>query len=765
MVFLTLMSLQEKRLYKFGPFYLDAREHVLLRDGEVVPVAPKAVDLLVALVENSGRVLKKDDLMNAVWPDSFVEEANLSRHIFVLRKVLGEDKNGAKYIETIPRRGYRFMAVVTEVQNEGAELLVQERARTRIVIEEETDSSDEPSIEIPALEHPQPVEQKQFESLAATATQVSPIKTRRAVLALLIVALLVAGGAAIFSWRTFFRGSKTPAPTWKTKITRLTSDGKVGVAISPDGKFISYWQNYTDGAGTLWLRQTATNKEIQLIEPSERIIGGSAFSPDMEFIYYVVYDKHDPKGALYRVPVLGGPPARLLGDFSSKFTLSPDGRQVAFYRFSPDVKQRSIVIAALDGSSEQALLTIDLSEKPFSGHPVWSPDGRIIAFAAMTDPDRRGVDGHVSFFAIDIDSRDVKSLTNELWTEVGKTAWSSDGQTMFFVAARPRIGNQLYYLNYADGEVRRITPDLQSYGNYGLGITADGNTLVADLWESEAQLWTVAADGRASTANRLTSGISDGAVGITSLSGGCTVYVSRTGDDYDLWEIKEDGSGVKPLTSDSFYEGDVTATSDGRYLVFTSNRAGGTHIFRMDADGSDVKQLTYGNGSEHTPDCSPDGEWVVYTSWSGNTSTIWKVPIAGGTPVQLTDYHSIAPSFSPDGKLISCILRNNILVDKGSLAVLSSDGGQPIFLFQVVSFSWNYATPRWTPDGQAVVYADKQKGAGNLWRQPLAGGPPEQLTNFKNDTIFNFAYSRDARNIILARGQKGGNAVLIRDFK
>jgi Tol biopolymer transport system component len=78
-----------------------------------------------------------------------------------------------------------------------------------------------------------------------------------------------------------------------------------------------------------------------------------------------------------------------------------------------------------------------------------------------------------------------------------------------------------------------------------------------------------------------------------------------------------------------------------------------------------------------------------------------------GPPAHLTDYHTIEPSFSPDGKLISCILRNNILIDKGSLAVLSADGGQPIHSFQVVPFSWNYATPRWTPDGQAVVYADK----------------------------------------------------------
>src|SRR6185436_6242412 len=125
------MSLPEKRLYEFGPFRLDAHEHVLLRDKEVVPLAPKALDLLVVLVEQSGHVLSKDELMKQVWPDTIVEEANLSHHVFSLRKALEEDRNGNHYIETIPRRGYRFVASVTEVRDEPEELLVKERVRSQ----------------------------------------------------------------------------------------------------------------------------------------------------------------------------------------------------------------------------------------------------------------------------------------------------------------------------------------------------------------------------------------------------------------------------------------------------------------------------------------------------------------------------------------------------------------------------------------------------------------------------------------------------------
>ena len=116
------MAQQIKLLYEFGPFRLDVENHLLLRKGEVVPLPPKAFDLLLVLVEESGRVLPKDELMSRVWPDSYVEETNLAQHISALRKVLGEREQGGQYIETVPKRGYRFVAQVREWQDEGPDL-------------------------------------------------------------------------------------------------------------------------------------------------------------------------------------------------------------------------------------------------------------------------------------------------------------------------------------------------------------------------------------------------------------------------------------------------------------------------------------------------------------------------------------------------------------------------------------------------------------------------------------------------------------------
>src|SRR6478752_7159648 len=103
-------------LYQFGPFRLDTQEQRLLSDGKPVQLTPKSFELLRVLVENPGRLLHKDELLKLVWPDSYVEEGNLSHHVFALRKALGDEKASTQYIETVPRRGYRFIADVQEVK-------------------------------------------------------------------------------------------------------------------------------------------------------------------------------------------------------------------------------------------------------------------------------------------------------------------------------------------------------------------------------------------------------------------------------------------------------------------------------------------------------------------------------------------------------------------------------------------------------------------------------------------------------------------------
>ncbi|HKP13910.1 MAG TPA: transcriptional regulator, partial [Blastocatellia bacterium] len=128
-----------KRLYEFGPYRVDAADRLLLKEGKVVPLPPKVFDILLTFVERSGRVLDKDELMQEVWPDTFVEEGNLARNVSTLRRALGESEDGRQYIETIPRRGYRFVAKVKGLSD--GTLIVHERSSLTIEQEEESDAT------------------------------------------------------------------------------------------------------------------------------------------------------------------------------------------------------------------------------------------------------------------------------------------------------------------------------------------------------------------------------------------------------------------------------------------------------------------------------------------------------------------------------------------------------------------------------------------------------------------------------------------------
>ena len=131
------MGRPAKCLYEFGPFHLDPAEHVLLRDGEPVVLRPKELAVLVALVENHGHVLTKDEFLKGVWPGQFVEEGNLNRHISSLRRVLGESSDAPQYVETVPKVGYRFVAPVREIPDRSADLVIERHTIARIVTEEE----------------------------------------------------------------------------------------------------------------------------------------------------------------------------------------------------------------------------------------------------------------------------------------------------------------------------------------------------------------------------------------------------------------------------------------------------------------------------------------------------------------------------------------------------------------------------------------------------------------------------------------------------
>jgi TolB-like protein/DNA-binding winged helix-turn-helix (wHTH) protein/Flp pilus assembly protein TadD len=183
------MSQITGRFYEFGPFRIDVLKRILIRDGRVVPTTSKVFDTLLLLVEHSGQILQKDELMTALWPDTIVEENNLTQHISMLRKALGERAGEHRYVVTVPGRGYSFVANVSEVREAGSDLIPQQRTRSSITIDVE-EAQDEDS---------QPLKLEGRKYLHAAVGDSSG--RRRVYAAGFALSLLVLGLAAAFSYR------------------------------------------------------------------------------------------------------------------------------------------------------------------------------------------------------------------------------------------------------------------------------------------------------------------------------------------------------------------------------------------------------------------------------------------------------------------------------------------------------------------------------------------------------------------------------------
>jgi Tol biopolymer transport system component len=186
----------------------------------------------------------------------------------------------------------------------------------------------------------------------------------------------------------------------------------------------------------------------------------------------------------------------------------------------------------------------------------------------------------------------------------------------------------------------------------------------------------------------------------------------------------------------------------------------------MDIDGGNPKQLTRG-GDE--PTLSPDGKWVVYHIGG----RLRKISIDGGEPTQLNavnDALYFAPAHSPYGNFIACMYGDNSGI---RLAIIPPQGGAPVKVFDdrqefMIADTRASGTQtnrglQWTLDGQAITYVKTTGRVSNIWSQPLEGGPPKQLTDFKSDSIFSFDWSRDSKQFVYARGAVTTDVVLIRD--
>ena len=742
------MSDPANKIFEFGPYRLDTSERVLLREGQAVPLTLKAFDVLLMLVENNGHIVEKDELMNRVWAGSFVEEGNLKVTVSMVRKALEDNQNGHRYVETVPRRGYRFVAEVKNITEETVNLVIHERRRETLTIDEVGLVDELPGAPEPSGDR----------GLWQRATQ---HKLGLGVIAALLLATVMFIGLKYI--RPKLTASKSAPPFSTFKITPLTTSGRSGeAAISPDGKYVAYVGS--DGTNrSLWMRHISTASDTQVAGPSNFPIAFLTFSPNGDYLYYIAESEvESEKGSnwLYQIPVLGGTPRKLLGDIDSAVTLSPDGKQLGFLRGYPTLQQACLILANSDGTNERKLATHHIGELFLNGPnalgPAWSPDGEMIAFA-FTDY-RNGAPG-ASLITVRVKDGVEKLIVSGLWQTIGQIAWVRDGSGLVFIAADQgsERNGQIWHVSYPGGELRRITNDLLDYQN--LSLSADSTSLVTVQNNQISNLWTTS--NGFEDAVQVSSSKSDALDGLSWTPDGRVVYVSRANGQSQIWITNADGTSKKQLTFDSSWKGRLSVSPDGRYVVFASKRNDLFNIWRMDIGGGNEVQLSRG-GESGMPQVTLDSRWVIYTRFGTGKSTLLKVPITGGEPVQLTDYQSRLLAMSPhDGQILYEYVEEDEQARlRRRFAVIPFEGGAP----RMLDFILQGKNIKWAPEGGALTYIETRAGVSNIWSRPIDGGSPKQLTNFKSHRIFRHDWSPDGKRVALVRGDWTSDVVLIRDL-
>ena len=765
------MRRQFNHFYEFGPFRLEVAERRLTNAGTSVPLSPKLFDALLLLVENHGRLLEKDDLIGALWPDSFVEEGNLTHYISQLRKTLGPGADGQALIETVPKRGYRFVAEVREVRAEvslpqpaGAGLFAAEvDVGARVAQNSANGANEANGIDAEWLDWREPEAEQPLEP--------TPVATprRRLVWRWLIAAAVLLAAFTAYRWFT------RPAPSARfaaafqqMRPQKLTSNSSVmHVALSPDGKYLAYVQR--DGTQrSLWLKQTSATNGVQLLPPAETAFRGMTFTPDGTQVYYVSYEKGSQIGKLYQIPALGGTPRVVLEDVDSRVTFAPDGKQLCFLRNDLVQHTSAWFIANSDGTQPRTLISYKTPDYLTTEGPAWSPDGQWIAGVAA----RHGANGpDRKLITVRVADGTAQTLVTRPWPWIGQVAWLPDNAGLVADAWHENAlayTDQIWLFPWPTGAAHLLINDLSRY--VGVSVAVDGRALatiqstrLSRLWVMPVATYDKAAPEKAAA---LTTGFGDfysETFGLIWLPDGRLVYGANGGSNTDIWTRRSDGAPPQQLTRDAHVEMMPTASADGRTIVYTAYRDGRPHLWRMDADGSHARQITAGAG-EYDPTLSPDGKTVVYVAQDGELTALWQVGLDGGAPVRLFNEAALNPLYSPDGKWLACYFTDpqTRRQQVGVLPVERVHEGRAAARFFAQMPAPQLKLLQWTPDSHALTYGALTNGGGNLWLQPLDGSAPRALTDFKEDMIFRFAWSPDGKSLAYERGTTVNEMVLLR---
>jgi len=716
----------QHRFYDFGPFRVDAARRLLLLRGEPVPLTPKAFDILLVLIQNRERVVEKDELMKLVWPDTSVEENNLTRNISTLRKALEEGPNEHRFIVTIPGRGYQFAGDMPEEM--GRTTAVYEgagRARALIENQSEPDTASQP---------------------IATGF----VKRKSWCWRVFWVGMAAAAACTLLTsaaWLYVSRSREAVIPL--SRVVPLTSlpDRAECANLSPDGKLLAFGRRSDSPQSSgIYIQQIGSDHLLQVTR--SLFDQCPSWSPDGRNLAFSRYGEREQ--SIYLISALGGAERKLYSGAPSFPPLdwSPDGKWIAFSTAPPGHSNSVVSLLSVETLEVRKLGDPVVGLQDWG--PVFSPDGKQLAYVQANM-----IHTMAEVFVMSVTGTGIRRLTfDNAWIPT-PPAWTRDGNSIVFSSTRSGLPT-IWRLPASGGSpLQEMQVGVKAFGPR---VAPSGHRLIFEERMVNSSLWSMDLSSIGENDARSQVTASKGRNGAAELSpdGRRIVFISdRSGSD-EIYTCNANGSNLLRLTNlgDANAPGVPRWSPDGQKILFDSVFRGHTAVFVIQANGGPARPLTDQASDNLNPSWSHDGKWIYFTSNRSGQWQIWKMPSQSGEVRQLTRQGGFSGFESSDGKsiyyaktasepdiwrlhledgreaAISPPLHLNqwtgwALVDKGIFFVREGPGAHPVLRF--LAFRFNRVKditplpkqpwPLWvstSADGKVVLYEQVDTEISNV---------------------------------------------------
>lgn len=641
-----------------GDWQIDPQANELKQNGKILRLEPRAMQTLLCLAENAGRPVTRDALLARVWPDCIVNDDALSSAISKLRKAFSDDSKEPKFIETVPKVGYRLVAAVHK-----------------------TPSSRTINLQV-ATQTPAPT---------AVAEPAAPSFKRLALVTMTLLVFLVC--ATFAGWRWMKSRRSNDAPVGKTAMPITSFPGiEISPAFSPGtGDRVAFsWRGKQQDNWDIYVQVVGAGNPLRLTEhPASD--HNPAWSPNGRFVAFARFEKG--KCEIRKVPALGGAEIKLADcEFNEVPALawSPDGKWLAWPDRAQAEEPFRIVLFALE-SSQKRVLTAPPAGSLGDLDLAFAPDSQSLAFL------RSPVPGVEDAWIVQLSGGEPRRVTSDN-VKVHGVDWTPDGKHLVYASNRGGLFS-LWRSALGGGEPQALSA---GGGNADAPTVApDGRRIAYELWQDEANIYRLdlkqPSDAQATKLLFSTRWDWNPAY---SPDGARIAFVSDRLGSAEIWTADKDGGNLAQRTS---FGGPLVTgpqwSPDARRIVFDARVDGNADLWLIEQDNAAPRRLTTNAAEETAPSFSRDGRWIYFGSNAGGSWQVWKMAAAGGEPIQVTQSGGLVARESADGKLLFFTRR-----EQPGLWQLAVTGGAETQLLDNLN---PVDRDNWVPAGEAIYFISR----------------------------------------------------------